>query len=375
MTRLYSVYLPETQQPTSSGAQRQDIATNAFLDGSQADVRSVGSQAADISLTGFWAFGDALARKLARELEELSESSITAPPLFRPNDPSADAGYVELRSVETEPAHGNIRDVWRYNISADRAGTHETHFRAVRTSPAAVDTPLGSNTTAVIGIPAAARKRRWYDPDAGTQAAVTSSDIVTTASAEFGDVDVLDVSGAPISGSRPVVVYELDFSTQARVDPVVWDTRGLPKFSADDEPTNWQHVFATSHEFEGDVVVENGLLRLTVDEQDPSLTAEEYNGGWQSVSLGSSSWEIQDIDLTHISSTRIDAQLTFVDGTDLSAADISLQRGLDGLLVITPAGQDTIPGGIQTLLDPIASDRSTDAQPTGDIIPRSEVRA
>jgi len=141
-------------------------------------------------------------------------------------------------------------------------------------------------------------------------------------------------------------------------------------------------VFAASHNYVGKPIIETGILRLTFDESNQDLTAERWDDGtssYSSVSLGSSSWELFDLDVISIGFAEVYAQVEFRDTNQSPTAfyrlDLRMQRGLENGLWELPQNEGApIPNGLRTLLDPIASNRDRDASPTKTVTARREVR-
>lgn len=373
--QLYNTPIPDASSGPISAERAQQLARNPQQDRGQADVRAIASDATGLSLRGQWRFGEFYSSKLARELEELAESSIDAVPFFDTAREYEESGYYTIDQVNVDPFHPNRPDFWQYDGILTQVGTKETHFRAARVNPTTVSSPFATQTDkAGFGIDTRARKVRWLDLSTGDQQLVTASDVVATRSAEFADLDIVNVPDAPIDAD--VIVYELDFGDEGEADVRLWDDRDKSK-TVSGQPNRWQHVYDSGHEFEGVPVLDNGLLRLYLDESN-GLSAEEWDGSsWTSVSLGTSDWELLDFDITVIDTTRVDAQLLLEDTSTtgvIDAVNVSLQRGIDSLLVVVPPSESSMPQGIQDLFSPIASDQDTDPQPTSDVIDREEVR-
>jgi hypothetical protein len=249
-------------------------------------------------------------------------------------------------------------------------------LRATRTTVVQVDHPFGNTLDAVVGVPADARKLRWLNEETGARETVTVQATRTTSSGRDVDVLFAEVS----SYDDPTAIYEIDYADIGWTDPRVWDDRGFADIEDADGRTQWQKVFATAHRYDGQAVVENGLVRLFFDEANNSLTVEEWDTGtasWSSVSLGASDWELYDADLRDIGLARVRAQVEFRDTTQSPTAyhrlSMRLTRGINWPIWANSIEGSAVPSGLQTLLDPVASATVFDAQATAALIPRAEV--
>jgi hypothetical protein len=257
---------------------------------------------------------------------------------------------------------------------------------------------FGSVPRARIGIPAAATNVRAIDAAIGPSERV-APDPVFTIPSEYGGVNVYDARA--LSFEDPIFIYDLEYELIGEADPVVWDTLGNASKVTTSNGTQirqWEHVFDPAHDPIGEIVLDNGLLRVEFDEAAGTIAAEVWDAGgygvsaygtspyggladddnaaWTSVTLSHGSWSLVDVDLTHISPVRSEAQLEFEadDGT-LYAVDIQLDRGLGQLHVWVPESVSTsIPSGLADLFEPIASDSTYDPGIRQTLIAREEVR-
>lgn len=375
MKYLYTVPLPEASTTNESDSLSQQLAQAGLLDGEGAVVESISQNAADLSLEGQFRWGEKISAKLATELDELAGSGLAALPLYQRDGGYGNAGYYEIESVDIEPLHPNQREVWTYTLSLTKVGTRNTHYRSIATNPVQVDNEFGNDLTALLGVDADASKVRWFDPETGAR---TSASPIDTRAAEFADIDVFDATAADIDTDRPTLLYELAYDRAGRADSTVWDSRDVEKVD-DDGVTQWHHVFDPAHEFGGDPVLDNGLLRLAFNEGEGTTTAEQWdatNEAWTAIDLPATDWQVVDVDLTHISTMRIEAQIEFGHPDDeLFALDLTLSRGANSALWIVPNGEEgTVPSGLSDHLEPIASERVVDAQESQGLVSRSEVR-
>lgn len=371
---IYKIPIPEPTVPTEQDALGTQLSEQGVL-GSDAIVESISSQAADLTLTGRYAYGTYYSELLATELEELADSSVSAVPLY--GGAGNRAGYYAIESAQVEPVHAGGRDIWEWTLSLTSRGTRKSQFQALATNitqPAPTH-PFGTETTAVVGIPAAAALVRAVDAaSTPTQRLRPTPD--ATVSTEFGDVDLFDAT--TLSIDDPLFVYDVAKDAQPAVDARVYDSLGRDsKFieSGDGRVRAWQAVFATDHEFNGPAVLSNGRLRVTFDEptaSDPSagFTAETYDAGadaWSAVDLPDydadidTDWQPADVDLTAIGQARVAAQVEFeavagANAGDVYSVDVELERGRADLEVYLPETvTEAIPPDLEALLAPLAS--------------------
>ncbi|WP_125919963.1 hypothetical protein [Haloparvum sedimenti] len=286
-------------------------------------------------------------------------------------------------------------------LSLERAGTRNYHWLGVTTRPTEdVDHPFGNDTTPLVGLPADAQRVRAVDATAEPEQRELSLMPTSTVTAELGDVDLYDATALPFD--EPVYLYDLPYAQQGDVDAAVFDTYGESDRVNADGAFVWAQVFDSAHVFDGDAVVENGILRLTISEPEAvdgtgTLTAERWDasaaggdGDWVAVGLPDPStmdteWRPLDLDVVATSPARVAAQLEFeaVAGDregDIYAVDVALDRGReDALITLTGSATDPIPTDLETHLDPIASESIVDAfgdvrQSPQQLVAREEVR-
>lgn len=364
----------------------------------------------------------------ALELSELLRSSVMQPFAIAPvaAEGAGLGGYFVSGNVTREPTlslpdgqPGGVERVSARTLS--RAGTQKSEWQAVATRPTQPDPghPFGDAEQARVGIPAAASKVRAIDAAIGPSER-TKPTPAFTVPAEYGDVDVYDALDIPFDD--PIFIYDLDYDTTGRADPVVWDTLGnADKYdtSGSSPVRQWQHVFNPAHDPVGTIVLDNGLVRVGLSEiDDPDefgegafgsgtfggaapgeITAEVWDAGghgvaphgtsphggladddnaaWTDVLINQGDWALVDIDLTHISPVRAAAQLEFENVTsgELYAVDVRLDRGLGRLHVWAPESvTDPIPSGLAAVLEPIADDSVYDTNLRQTLVSREEVR-
>ncbi|OYR72708.1 hypothetical protein [Halorubrum ezzemoulense] len=396
MLTLYKQPLPEATTDQNRDELGTVLSEQGVLDG-DALVEAISSEAADLSLTGSYAAGD-WAPLLAGELEELADASMGALPLFGTGGASdLDSGYYEVESADVGPPHAVGKRVYEWDLTLTKKGTRKSHLRAVETE---VTQPspgheFGNDTDALVGIPTAATAVRVVDTlSQPTQRASTAP--IDTVDTPHGSIDVYDVNAEAID--TPIYIYRVAYDEEAPVDVRVYDTLGRDGQyieGSDGRVRQWQGVYARDHDFAGAVVIENGLLRVTIDEPTnadatAALEAETYDAGadsWSTVSLPSyadgdldTDWQPADVDLTHIGQARVAAQVEFeaVAGTnagDVFAVDVELERGRESLEVWIPERVTAeIPTDLEALLDPIASTSVVDTGVEQGLVAREEVR-
>lgn len=424
MKLLYKIPLDESAQPTEREVDQSDLAQLAALQGDESLVDQLSSNPSDVTLSGRIQYGDPYAKIIASELEEIATSAIDTLPVFRVSDRNWEGrGYYEIQSVDVEPVHPNSDEVYQYDISLSFDDTRANRWRAIESNPrgpgedGGVDHEFGNEVEAVVGIPETATKAQWYDKDSGDRKV---AEPVDTVESEFGAIDLYDLEDAPwyeidseIEAEPPLLLYDVPYADEYGTDCRIYDTRGeaqkYVEFDDDHRARVWQSVFSTGHEPEGAIVLDNGVLRVWLDEgqvdlevadgetytvesgqlerytsadiqgtldvqgelqltgEPGSLRAQRWNGfsdDWDEVSLPPTRWGIYDVNVREVGMVRDEVQVTFVDGTELFALNLILVAGHDGILIDLPDGEDgPIPTGIESQLEPIASESVVDPGP------------
>ncbi|MDB2283670.1 hypothetical protein PM038_00070 [Halorubrum ezzemoulense] len=393
-TTIYTVLLPEATTPQERESLATELAEQGILNGDSI-VDALSTDSADLSLTGQYAYGTYYSELLAGELEELANSQLSGVPLF--DGAAARAGYYEIASADVEPVHAGGRDIWEWGLSLTKKGTRKTHFRAVTPAPSEPTAPFGAgDARTTAALPASATLVRALDSRSAPTERVALSPTETVSGA-YGDLDIYDVGA--ISIEDPVIVYDAPKDAQPPVDVHAYDSRGRESkyITADNGRVRaWQSVFDTAHEFapSAECVLENGLLRVRLDEPDAgdqtaSLTAERWDtatDSWTTVDLPSYSdglatdWVPVDVDLTRIGQASIHALVEFeaVAGDaagDIFRLDLRLFRGWSDVLVtIPPSESGPVPPALYDRLEPIASGRVVDPGVEQTLVERQEVR-
>ncbi|MFB9324317.1 hypothetical protein ACFF2X_44065, partial [Cryptosporangium minutisporangium] len=148
-------------------------------------------------------------------------------------------------------------------------------------------------------------------------------------------------------------------------------------------------VYDPTHDFDGAIELENGLIRLQIEEHTDTLdiSGESYtvesgsveyydrlrgdgrlqvdgvlrlsgergkllaygwDDGWSEVSLPATRWGVYDVDLTEVGMARTVARVTFVSDSDLYVLDAISQAGYSDVLwsVPNPDVQGPVPDGL-----------------------------
>lgn len=381
-TQLYLVPLPDSQTtrpPSQTVRSRVDVA--GLIEQAGTATESIATEGVDLTVRGQIRFGDTFSKKVADELDSLGESAYDGVALYDPDAATLGdrRGYYELRDVDVNPAHKTTGNAYEYTVTLDRTGTRETHWRAVETTEATISIGLATGSAGLIGVPSDDLKERWFSPANGFETATATA----TVSAEFGDVDLFDPSNA--SFDDPTLLFEQPYDAEGSTDVRVWDDRGVSKYAsfADGsggtvDVVQWTHAFHPGFEYEGAPLVDNGLLRVRFDEANSVIEAWEWddaNSQWSAISITHGDWELFDADVERIGPAAVDVYSEFEDTTSgsISAARLSVQRGLDRAVVRGP-NNASVPSGLESVLDPIASDQTTDRQPEQTLLSRDEVK-
>ncbi|WP_273835112.1 hypothetical protein [Halococcus sp. PRR34] len=412
---LYNLSIP-TDALVSTGSQ---ITTQIAEQGSVGESGEGGSaipvanQPGEESLQG--AFRDPqLGGVMGQEVEELFDAGgIEYVPLtaLEDGEDGPNAGYYALKDTSRNRVHPNTDAIQAFDGTATKAGTAKTHVRAIHAAPTDVDT-IGTSDytnadpparTELVCLPPDARRPRWFDPVAGVveNAEPLNEWQYPPARGEFVNFRWYDLADASFydpaadAPALPTLVYEYDYAREYRMDVKVWDTApdyvGSAKVVEGDlEPgstvggpdaivgeavigesvrednakvsTAWQHVFRTGHDFstDGDCVIDNGVLRLWLDDDVGQIAAQRSSGhfdAWAGQGLRGSDWALRDFDLSHIGLARVDAQITWQHGKtgEQYRTDLSLPRGYDKAIWTVPQNEDSgAPADLRQKLAPVA---------------------
>lgn len=281
-------------------------------------------------------------------------------------------------------------DTEKVDLTLTRIGTQGKVARAIEAGPSMADHEFGNDIAAEIALPASARKVRWLGRDSAERELAEPVETVATA---YGTVDRYDVEGAlgfefdpEDPPTAPLLVYEIAKNEDAKGDVRLWDTRGHESLEADGR-RQWQHVFSKDHEYDGEVVFDNGLLRVWIDEANGTVDAQEWDDGdeeWTDLEFADDQpgdVELFDVDVQAIGMVRDRVQLTFdvsdLDTNrdlDLFALDVILESGRDDVLVTIPDGEEgPVPDDLEDWLEAIASESLVDPQASKTLVSRSDV--
>ena len=379
--RLYTLLIAEEALSATPGTSRQDVQT---LSGAATAATPTGQNPGEIRLRG--QFGDDYAELLGTELRELlSATAYNYLPYYfvanaGTNDTHPDAGYYPSEETRHERVVPKTSGIAEFDVGLVREGTRESHRRRVRTDTTQRAHVFGTATEALVAAPAAAEHVRWVSTDRDSAAAAAVSTTLTT---EFGDVDQYRIDLAP-TGDNSQLVYDLPYDEAGNVDARVFDTWGNSETDSEGRFA-WQQVYTTDHEYRGDVILENGLLRLMIDTTNfpNSLTVEEYTGGsWSSLGLGTSDWRLAEIDIRRIAPPDVRAMMRFEDtsSSDEHTLEAVLHRGWDAVQFLEPADSEQnllqasqAPSGLGDRLDPIAATTIIDPEARQGLIARENI--
>lgn len=386
-TRLYLTPLPESQAttpPENGVSSRVDMA--GLLEQGGVATEMIATSKIDLTIEGQFRFGPRFSEKLAREVRSLAESSYSPVPLFNDDDQTSEPnkGYYELQSADVNPAHKSTGDAQQYSVSLSSSGTKENHWRAVRTSVDNVETGLATGSAGLVGVPSGSQKIRWFDTADGFEPAT----IAGSHGGELGATPMYDPSSS--SFTNPTLLFEVPYESEGLTDVRVWDDMGESSKHASFadgsggtvDVTQWVHAYHPGFEFEGSAIVDNGALRVRFDEPNGVIEAWEWdtlNDAWNSVTINHGDYELFDADIGHGSDgfgpSKVDVYAEFEDTTDGSIYPtvLSFQRGIQGVVLRQPPNE-VVPGTLESVISPIASNQTTDPNPSQGVKARKEVK-
>jgi len=375
MTRLGLTPLPTDTTDTARGQIGSAIEQAGLLEEGGVAVENVATENVDYRKRGRIQYGPTLSRKIADELDSLSESTFTALRLYDPDDElGRRRGYYEVESIDVTAAQEGRDDAYEYDARLTKRGTYEDSVRTVATNIEDVDTPLATGSNAEIAVPAAATRPRWYSQPAGPEPAT----VARTESSQYGDVAFFDPSATTID--NPTLIYRLPFESDGPTDVRVYDDRDRAKFAttaSGDEVNVWTHAYHTGYQFDGDPVVDTGRLRLRFDRAAGEINVREWNdtaSAWDPVNVTQGDYELEDWSLTEIGPERATVRVTLRDTTDDTTTDVLLHadRGRARVLVRPPEGK-AITQPIADVFQNIGTDDTTDANPEQGLKARSDL--
>lgn len=373
--QLYTLVVPSAAQGSLDNRQQQQLARAGILGSDVGAVDQIATGSADETITGV--YRGKYAEKMAAELKELAAASgVETVAVVGIGTETPLDGYYAVDNARTEPAQPQTGKAQRYELALVQRGRRGSHFRALETNPRQVDHDFGSDLDSYVGAPATASKVRWYDPDTS---AIEQASVLETRAAEGGDVDIYDVDAS--SYDTPALIYEIGYAAEENVDVRVYDTLGNTDKLDTDGNLQWRKVFATDHDTasSAELIVDNGLLRLRLDEAAGTIAAQEWdetNTTWTDVGLSAPSGvSLFDVDIMEIGMATVRAQLLIDDNGTLFALDVTLARGDQNALFALPENESgPIPTNIQDWLEPIAKTTLVDPQAAKDLVARADVR-
>lgn len=378
MIQLYLTPLPERTGDDATDQIGSQVEQAGLLDTGGTSVENVATENVDFRKQGRIQYGTTLSKKVAEELDSLSESSYTTLALYDATGgrKARKRGYYEVTRIDVSPAQEARNDVYEYDSVLTLAGTREDSQRRVRTNPQTVDSFYAVGSPEPVAIPAAATRVRWYDDANGTEAASA----VSSAMSEFGGVEFYQPDNA--SFDTPSLIYDLDFAEEGNVDVRVYDDRDREKIAetaSGGQVSVWTHAYHTGYQFEGKPVVDTGRLRVYLDDDAGSVSAETYNTNddvWDKVGLTMGDYTLEDFSFESIGPASVTVRVTLRDKTDGSEGDtfVKLRRGRDKVL-LTPAAGETIysDDDAANVFGTLVSTQTTDPMPSQGLIDRTDL--
>ena len=373
---LYTVAIAADELTDASQRVARNVSSAGSITDGPTAVESISLEPGEFPLTAQLR-GDSAERRAA-VLEELFDAqNISEVAFYDANGSNAD-GYYALENTTVEPVDPRSLEVEQFDGVLKRKGTRNSYYRAIEAkgnNQVDHDEAWGNDEEALIALSESSRKVRWFGKAGDSEPAQA----VETRTGRYGDLEIYDVADWPFSESEnATLIYDLAYDQEGRSDVELWEACTEDKY--EEGILQWFRIFRTDHDFDCELVFENSLLRLRLDEDAGTTTAEEWDDGtddWTEITLGDpGDWSVLDADLTHIGMVRVDAQLTLEHPTEgLFALNASMQRGAEDVLFsIPPNQQGPIPTGIVDWLEPIAASTIVDPAPTKTLVSRSDVR-
>jgi hypothetical protein len=373
-TFIHNVKVSADSQRQSSRDQSANIATSGVLDEDLASVEAISLDPEQDRLEA--TIRGRYAAKVSRELEGLfGASGFDSVVVYTPGDSGGREGYYVLEDGTLERASMHDDRIQSVEGSIRRKGTRASHYRTITVQPVQERNDFGNETTAYVGLPSVATERAWYQSESKDMEAVS---VVETKSGEGGDIDIVDAQS--VSFTAPFdLIYSVPYDQEHPVGVVVWDTRGLSSKLDADDVLQWAKVYRTSHDYVGLPIIDTGRLRLEFDTTGGTLTATEWNDStstWDAVSLGTSDWQLNSLDVRSITPVRVEGRVGFENPSTGAeyAFRLVADRGHQAVQWLQPENEsDPAPSGLIDLLAPVASASVLDVQPNRGLQARSEV--
>jgi len=364
---LYVCSISSDAQTRGQAQANQRTAQQGILNSDTGAVESIATEPGEQRLV--LEYRSTYAEKMAAELDELANASaIDEVPFYAIGTTTPSDGYYTISNASTGRTDPRASEMTSFDGRLTHKGTRASYRRAVETNVSQVDHPLGNDQTAYVGVPATASKVQWFDRSQGTD----TPTLVETRSAELGDVEIYDADAAPFD--NPTIVYAIDYADEGPTDVRLWDERGVGDKLDAEGVLQWQKVFVSSHDYTGEAILDNGLVRLRFDETAPSLSVERWDdagGAWTSQSLGASSWSFADLDVREVGLASAHAVVEFTDGTNSVDVDCWVKRGWEDPL--WGERSEAIPAGLVDLLSPVASASDYEPGESKGLVDRGEL--
>lgn len=389
--QLYTLPIPTDAKLQSRAEIQRQVSGQGVLQSDVPSVQSISLDPGQRLLRG--QLRGRFSKAIAAGFEELFEgSAIEAVPYFDRDEATTVDGYYTLTNETVEQPEARSPLAHQYDGVLTKVGTRRSHWRAVTTNATTETNPFGSATTEYVGVSTRADRVRWYNSETK---ATENATVQATREGEHDAITVYDA--AQSSYNDPVLIYTIPYEEEWPTDVRVWDDYGRDKVYREDfsgetvgsttvgsttvdgertVPSTWQRVYRTTHDYVGQALLENDLLRLEPVEGD-QLYAYQWTDAdevYKIVQLGASAWRLVEFDITEIGLEHVTAQAEWSDGTSSYRLNLALRRGRDTVQFWEPANAGgSTPAGLVTRLDPIAgdSDRVTGASQT--LVKRSEV--
>lgn len=376
-TRFSSDVL-ERDQPS---AQRRQ-ARAGILNQSVGSVETVAAEPGQRRLRG--TFVGKYAELMAAELKELlgAGDQIDAVPYFLPDATREWEGYYAAQESRDagrrDPRLGEIATI---DGTVSRIGSRRTHRRAVRVAPRQVTNPFGAQSDRFVYLSVGAVNPRWVSVSEG---AVEPATVQFTTTTEHVDMDGYDHTEPSFSGQESYrLVYDLPYRQEDRHDVRCWDDYGRAKVQTENDGNltvdpAWQRVYQTQHDYVGRPIIDNGHLRVEIQESNDTIVVSRYSSGSYSVvSPGSSAWRLDQWDINRIGLGRVVSRTRWFDSNQPSVtAELIaiINRGYDRIIFYTPDNASSpTPSELLARLDPYADQSNTVIDQSNDLLERDRI--
>lgn len=385
-TRLYTVALPGQARTRADSAVPNRVESAASLSSQSSAARPLGTAPGERTLRAQYKGHNAdLIARMANELAANSDG-LEVIPWFGVDDNGNHSstetdGYYAVERTERADQEPRAPNSPTVDINLRSVGTRKDVWRALRIQKTIADigalADTGSGST-IVALPHNATSVQWWDGESQVEPATASQTIAT----QYDAVDRYILASA--SFDPAALLYSLPYESEGAADVRLWDTLGEPskaQLQGTRTTLEWQRVFDSAHEPEGTLHLENGQLRMSLDESDGSIEVKNWNGGaWGTDRTGSSNWSVMDVDILFIGAARLTAHVTFVsgDGSQSYPLRVDVRRAPPSPHWYRPPDRveqlGSIPSGLVDLLEPTALDRTTRLETISGTVGRGEVR-